>query len=206
MRDHRSQSEALVRRVTLLALVATLVVPACSGEATTETFGSDPETESSAPTTDLVDAMRENILDDPERRFDEATTSCLVRGIVDEFGEAELAELGVTPESPDLEGGAVFATPGNARRVVDVGMGCIDLPAAIVSYLPASTELVEDSVQCVAEQLQTDTFRDFFAELIAAGAEPADLLGYGDAQLSIGSVILTCLNPEEILRVDELLP
>lgn len=188
-----------MRRVTLFAVVAALSCFACSGEVATETFGSAPET-------DLVDAITTNVSEDPDRPFDDEETDCLVQGIVDEFGTDGLAELGVTPENPDLQGGSVFATPDSARRAVDVGMECIDVPEAIASYLPADVNLLDDSVQCLAEQFQTETFRNFFAELVAEGAEPADILGYGGAQLSIATLLLTCLSPEEILRVNELLP
>ena len=76
----------LMRRVTLLAVLAAFVAVACNGEPETETFGSVPET-------DLVDAISDNVSDDPDRRFDNVTTDCLIQGIVDEFGEDGLADL-----------------------------------------------------------------------------------------------------------------
>ena len=188
-----------MRRAILVAVVTVLLAPACSGEVETETFGSVPEP-------DLVDAIRANAASDPDRRFDDATTDCLIQGIVDEFGEDGLAELGVTPENPDLDAGVFVARPDAARRAVNVGMECIDIAGAIGSNLPIGIELLEDSVDCVAGQLETEAFRGFFAELLAAGAEPADILDYADAQLSIGALLLTCLNPEELLDVNELLP
>ncbi|MDJ0497831.1 MAG: hypothetical protein QNJ89_08380 [Acidimicrobiia bacterium] len=195
-----------MRRVILLAAVAALIATACSGDEATETFGTPAETDDSGPATNLADAIRSNAAANPDRRFDDATTECLILGLVDEFGEGGLAELGVTPDSPDLQNGAVFVTPDSARRAVDVGMECVDVAGSLVSYLPTDVSLLGDSIECVAEQLQTDTFRDLFAELTASGGEPADLLSYGGAQIPIGTLLLTCLSPEELLRVNELLP
>lgn len=194
-----AQSEALMRRVILVLVVAGLLSPACGGDPETETFASTPEP-------DLSEAIRSNTATDPDNQFSDEETDCIVDGIVDEFGEDGLAELGVTPDNPDLEGGAVFTTPETARRAVDVAMECIDIANTITANLPADTNLLESSVDCVADQLQTDPFRDLFAEVIAAGGEPTDILSDGGAQLSIGALLLTCLSPEELLRVNELLP
>lgn len=188
-----------MRRVIVVLLVAGLLSPACSGDPETETFAS-------APQPDLSDAIRANTSTDPDNPFSDEETDCLVDGLVDEFGEDGLAELGVTADNPDLQGGAVFTTPETARRAVDVAMECIDIAAAITANLPADTSLPESSVDCVADQLQTDPFRDLFAEVIAAGGEPTDILSDGSAQLSIGALLLTCLSPEELLRINELLP
>jgi hypothetical protein len=188
-----------MRRVILVLVVTGLLSPACGGDPETETFAFTPEP-------DLSDAIRNNTSADPDNRFSDGETDCLVDGIIDEFGEDELAELGVTADNPDLEGGAVFTTPETARRAVDVAMECIDMGDAITSYLPTDTSLLESSVDCVADQLQTEPFRDLFAEVIAAGGEPTDILSDGGAQLSIGALLLTCLSPEELLRINELLP
>ena len=195
-----------MRRVILLAVAAALIAAACSGDVATETFSTPADIGDSTPDTDLADAIRGNAAANPDRRFDDETTECLIVGLVEEFGEDGLAELGVTPDNPDLRDGAVFAAPESARRAVDVGMECVDVADALVSYLPPDISLLEDSITCVAEQFQTDTFRDLFAELIASGGEPADLFSYGAAQISIGTLLLTCLSPEELLRVNELLP
>jgi len=84
-------------------------------------------------------------------------------------------------------------------------MACVDLPAAINTFLPTGVDLLEETVQCVAEQFQSETFRDLFAGLLAEGGEPADILSYPDAQFSIGALFLRCLSPDEILRMGELL-
>ena len=44
-------------------------------------------------------------------------------------------------------------------------MSCIDMSAAITSFLPKDVGLLEESVQCLAEQMQNDQFRDLFAGL-----------------------------------------
>jgi len=73
-------------------------------------------------------------LENPDRNFDDEAAACLARSIVDEFGVDGLAGLGVTADNPDLRGGSVFGTPDNGRRVVDLGMECIDVSEAIVSF------------------------------------------------------------------------
>jgi hypothetical protein len=186
-----------MRRITILAAAAALVFIACSGETETETFASTPQA-------DLVEAITANALANPDRPFDDEAAACIAQGIVDEFGVDGLAELGVTPETPDLQGGRVFAIP-DARRAVDVGMACIDVSAAIVSFLPAEVSLLEDTVQCVAGQFQTDTFRDLFADLLVAGAEPADILSSAEAQVPIAALLFRCLSADEILRIGDLL-
>ena len=188
-----------MRRVILVLVVAGLLSPACSGDPETETFAS-------APQPDLGDAIRANATANPDPRFSGQEADCLIDGVLDEFSADELAQLGVTPDNPDLQGGAVFADPDTSRRAIDVAMECIDIANAITANLPADTSLLEGSVDCIADQLQTDRFRDLFAELLAAGGEPTDLFSNPDAQLSIGTVLLTCLSPEELLRVNELLP
>jgi hypothetical protein len=188
-----------MRRITFIALALPLIAVACSGNGETETFSSDPQEE-------LVDAITASNMPNPDRRLDEQTAACVFQGIVDEFGVDGLAELGVTADNPDLEGGRVFATPDAGRRVVDAAMACIDVSAAIVSFLPKGVELLDDTVQCVADQLQTDTFRDLFADLVASGAPPEDILTSAGAQLPIASLLLRCVSPEEILELGDLLP
>lgn len=187
-----------MRRITFLAMPLALVAVACSnGE--TETFSSDPQE-------DLVQAITAEAMERPDRPIDDEATACVVQEIVDEFGVDGLAELGVTPETPDLEGGRVFATPDAGRRVVDAGMACIDVSEAIVSFLPKDVDLLDDTVECVANQLQTDTFRDLFADLVVSGAQPEDILSSPGAQLPIASLLLLCVSPEEILKLGDLLP
>lgn len=186
-----------MRRIIFLAATAALVAIACSGETETETFASSPQE-------DLVEAITTNALANPDRRFDDETAACIAEGVVDEFGVDGLAELGVTPESPDLRGGRVFALP-DARRAVDVGMTCIDVSEAIVSFLPAGVSLLEDTVQCVADQFQTDTFRDLFANLLVAGGDPADILSSAEAEVPIAALLFRCLSADEILRIGDLL-
>ncbi len=183
-------------RICLLGVAVALVAMACSEQ--TETFASNPEE-------DLIEAITANASASPVRPIDDDAVDCVVRGIVDEFGADGLAELGVTPDSPDLHGGAVFVTPDTARRAVDVGMGCIDVPAAINTFMPKGVDLLEDTVECVADQFQSETFRNLFADLLAEGGEPADILSYAGAQLSIGALFLRCLSPDEILRMGEFL-
>ena len=194
-----------MRTIAILAAAA-LVATACSGQTETETFASSP-TETVAPDAgqDLVEAITGNALANPDRRIDDGAVACIAQQIVDEFGVDELAELGVTLEDPDLEGGSVFATPDAGRRVVDIGMECIDVPGAIASFLPTDTNVLDETVECLADQLQTDTFRDLFAELVAAGAEPADIFDQAAAQLPIASLLVSCLTPAQILEFGDLL-
>jgi hypothetical protein len=195
-----------VRRIAFLAMAVALIALGCSGEVETETFASAPtETAASDAEADLVEAITGNAQANPDRRFDDVAVACIAQQIVDEFGVDGLAELGVTLENPDLEGGSVFARPDAGRRIVDIGMDCIDLPAAILSFLPAEVSLPAETVECVADQLQTDTFRDLFADLVAAGAEPADILDHAAAQLPIASLLVSCLTPAQILEFGDLL-
>lgn len=195
-----------MRRILFFATAVALVVVACGGEAETETFASTPtETVASGSQNDLIEAITANALANPDRRIDDDAVACVARGVVDDFGEDGLAALGVTAESPDLAGGGVFATPDAARRVVDIGMQCIDIPGAIAAFLPEGVNLLDNTVGCVADQLRTETFRDLFAELVVVGAEPADILGDADAQIPIATLLASCLSPEEILQLGDLL-
>ena len=194
-----------MRTISILA-VAALIGAACSGTAETETFASSPtETVASGAEQDLVEAITDNAIADPDRRFDDAAAACIAQQIVDEFGVDGLAELGVTPEDPDLGAGSVFATPDASRQVVDIAMQCIDVPAAIVSFLPTDVILLDETVDCLADQLQTDAFRDLFADLIVVGDDPADILDYSAAQLPIAALLVSCLTPEQILEFGDLL-
>ncbi len=106
-----------MRTIAILA-VAALIGTACSGDTETETFASNPtETVASDAEQDLVEAITGNAQANPDRRFDDEAVACIAQQIVDEFGVDGLAELGVTLENPDLEGGSVFATP-DAYRIV----------------------------------------------------------------------------------------
>ena len=193
-------------RTSAILVAAALIGAACSGQTETETFATSPTgTAASDAEQDLVEAITGNALASPDRRFDDEAVACVAQQIVDDFGVDGLAEMGVTLEDPDLEGGGVFATPDDARRVVDIGMDCIDVPAAIVSFLPADVGLLEETVECVADQLQSDTFRDLFADLVAAGAEPADILDHAAAQLPITALLVACLTPAQILEFGDLL-
>lgn len=183
-----------VKRIAIVA-AAVLIGTACGGDTQRETFASTPQN-------DLADAITEA---NGGGRFDDETTACIAQGVVDEFGEDGLAELGVTPENPDLGGGSVFATQDTARRAVDVGMGCIDVSAAINDFLPADVSLLDETVDCLAEQLQSDTFRDLFAELISEGGDPADILNSTAAQIPIATLLVGCLSPEEFLQLGDLL-
>ena len=194
-----------MRAIAILAAAA-LIGTACSGQTETETFASNStETAASDAEQDLVEAITGNVLANPDRRFHDGAVACIAQQIVDEFGVDGLAELGVTLDDPDLEGGSVFATPDAGRRVVDIGMQCIDVPAAIVSFLPTDTNLLEETVECLADQLQTDAFRDLFADLVVAGDDPADILDQAAAQLPIASLLVSCLTPAQILEFGDLL-
>jgi hypothetical protein len=185
-----------MRRITLLAAAAALVVTGCNGE--TETFSSDPKE-------DLVAAITSNASANPDRPLDDEDAACIIQEIVDDFGVEGLAELGVTAENPDLQGGRVFATPDAARRVVDSGMACIDMAEAFNAFLPDEVTLLDDTVECVVDRLQSDTFRDLFAGLFVEGAEPADIMEMAAAQLPIGSLFVSCLSADEILRLGDIL-
>ena len=186
-----------MRRITLLAAAMALIAMACSG-AETETFSPDPEE-------DLIAAMSAQAMEDPDRPYDDDAVSCISQGIVDEFGVDGLAELGVTAQYPELQGSSVFATPETARRAVDVGMSCIDMSAAITSFLPKDVGLLEESVQCLAEQMQNDQFSDLFASLVVAGGDPADIFTSPAAQLPIAALFLRCLSAEEMFGIADLL-
>ena len=187
-----------MRRIAILASVTALLVSACSGDPETETFASNAEA-------DLVQEITDRNSATLDGRFGDDTGGCISRGIVDEFGVDGLAELGVTEETPDLQGGRVFITPEAARQVVDVTMECMDLPTQLVSSLPQDVSLLDETVQCVVDQLGTDTFRDLFAELVVAGGEPADIINLGAAQLPIASLLISCLSPDELIRFGDLL-
>lgn len=195
-----------MRRIAFLAMALALPAVGCSGEVETETFASvQTETTASDAAADLVEAITAAVIANPDRRLDDGAAACISHEIVDEFGVDGLAELGVTAESPDLAGGSVFATAEAGRRVVDIGMQCIDVPAAIGSFLPAGVSLLDGTVECVADQLQTDTFRDLFADLVVAGDEPADILSSAAAQLPVAALLVSCLSAEEILELGDLL-
>ena len=195
-----------MRRSAFLVVVLALLMAACGGEVETETFASTPaEPTVSDPGADLADALTASVLANPDRRFDDEAASCIGQGIVDEFGVDGLAALGVDPDNPNLEGGRVLATPEAARRAVDIGMECIDLQAALLSFVPADVSLLDETVECVANELQSDVFRDLFADVVVVGDSPADILDEAAAQLPIASLLLACLSPEEILQLDDLL-
>ncbi len=187
-----------MRRIVIVAFVAAVSVVACSSEPETETFASTSED-------DLARAIADSNSATLDSRFGDGSTACISQGIVDEFGVDGLAELGVTEETPDLQGGSVFFAPEAARQVVDVTMECIDLGAALVSSLPEGVSLLDESVECVVDQLESETFRDLFADLVAAGGEPADIVTQAAAQLPMASLLLSCLSPEEFLRVGDFL-
>ena len=185
-----------MRRITLLAVAAVLVATACEGGGGII----DPD-----PGEELTEAITAQALANPDRSFDDAAAACVAQGIVAEFGVDGLAELGVTPDNPDLRGGRVFATPDNGRRVVDVGMECISVSEAIVSFLPAGVNLLEESVQCLADGLETPAFRDLFGTIVATGAPPWDILENAVSQVPIGVLFFSCLSGEEISSVGDLL-
>jgi hypothetical protein len=182
----------------MVASVVALSLAACSNDPETETFASPTEE-------GLVQAIAESNSATLDGRFGEGSTDCISQGIVDEFGLDGLAELGVTEETPDLQGGSVFAAPEAARQVVDVTMECVDLGARLVSSLPKDVSLLNESVECVVDQLESETFRNLFADLVAAGGEPADIMTQAAAQLPMASLLLTCLSPEEFLQVGDFL-
>ena len=185
-----------MRRIALLTVAAALVITACNGE--TETFSSDPKE-------DLVAAITSNATANPDRPFDDEDAACIIQEIVDYFGVEGLAELGVTADNPDLQGGRVFATPDAGRRVVDAGMACIDMAEAFNAFLPTGVTLLDDTVECVVDRFRTDTFRDLFAGLVVEGADPADIMEMAGAQLPIGSLFVSCLSTDEILRLGDIL-
>ncbi|MDJ0924516.1 MAG: hypothetical protein QNJ77_08145 [Acidimicrobiia bacterium] len=186
-----------MRRIVIVAFVVALSAIACS-TAGTETFAVTSEE-------GLVQAIADSNSDTLVSRFGEGSTACISQGIVDEFGIEGLAELGVTEETPDLQGGSVFFAPEAARQVVDVTIECIDLAAQLVSSLPKNVTLLNESLECVVDQLESETFRNLFADLVAAGGEPADIVTQVAAQLPMATLLLTCLSPEEILRVGDFL-
>ncbi|MDJ0955173.1 MAG: hypothetical protein QNJ81_15965 [Acidimicrobiia bacterium] len=195
-----------MRRIAVLATALALLVPACGGEAETETFAPTPTaTTASDSGSDLVEAVTSAILANQDRGFNDDAATCIGRGLVAEFGADGLADLGVTAEDPDLEGGSVFSTPETARRAVDVAMDCIDMADSLLSLLPADVTLLDETVECVATELQSDVFRDLFADLLVEGAPPTDIISDPAAQLPIATLLFECLTPEEILQVDDLL-
>jgi hypothetical protein len=187
-----------MRRITLLVLVAALVATACNS-------GDELAESATSPEEELVAAIADAAVANPDLNFDDETAACVSRGIVDEFGIDELAELGVTQDNPGLEGGKSLGTPENGRRAVDVGMQCISLSEAIISFLPAGLSLLEDSVNCLAAGLGADNFRNILAAIIVAGGEPADILDNAATQIPLGLLLLGCLSPEEYLKIGELL-
>jgi hypothetical protein len=187
-----------MRRITLLVVVVALVVTACDSGDDAADSAPDPEEE-------LVEALTASAVANPNLDLDDETAACVTRGIVDEFGVDELAELGVTADTPDLGGGKALETPENGRRVVDVGMQCISLPEAIISFLPAGLDLLEDSVNCLAAGLEADNFRNILAAIIVAGGQPADILDNATTQIPLGLLVLGCLSPEEYLKIGEFL-
>ena len=189
---------APVRRMVMVASVLALSVVACSGEPETETFSPSPQE-------DLAQAIADRNSAALDGRFGDRSSACISQGIVDEFGVEGLAELGVTEETPNLQGGSVFSTSEAARRVVDVTLECIDLGARLVSSLPEDVSLLDESVECVVEQLESETFRNLFADLVVVGGEPADILDQAAAQLPVASLLITCLSPAELLQFGDLL-
>ena len=187
-----------MRRIVIVVSLVALLAGACNGESETETFGSTSEE-------DLVRAITGGNSVTLDSRFGDNSTGCISQGIVDEFGVDGLAELGVTQETPDLQGGAVFVTQEAARRVVDITIDCVDLGAEILASLPEDVNLLNDSVECIVDQLEGEAFRDLFAALVMEGGEPEDIVSLAGAQLPLAALLLQCLSPEEFLRFDDLL-
>jgi hypothetical protein len=186
-----------VRRIVIIVSVVAVSLVACS-TAGTETFASTSEE-------DLAQAITDRNTDALDSRFGEGSTPCIARGIVDEFGVEGLEELGVTEETPDLEGGRVFSAPEAARQVVDITIDCVDLAAELVASLPEDASLLTESVECIVEQLESESFRNLFADLVSAGGEPADIVTQAAAQLPLATLLITCLSPDELLRFGDLL-
>lgn len=187
-----------MRRVVIVASVVALTVVACSNEPGTETFASPTEE-------DLAEAITNSNSATLDSRFGDGSAACISQGIVDALGMEGLAELGVTEETPDLQGGRVFFAPEAARQVVDVTIDCIDMGAELVSSLPKDVSLLDESVECVVDQLESETFRNLFADLVVAGGDPTDIFTQAAAQLPVATLLITCLTPDEFLRVSGLL-
>ena len=186
-----------MRRIVMVASVLALSVVACSSEPETETFAS-------TPAEDLVQAITDSNSSTLDSRFGDGTGACISQGIVDTFGVERLADLGVTEESPDLQSGTVFSTPEAARQVVDVTMDCMDLAAQLAASLPTDVSLLDESLECIADELESETFRNLFAQLVVEGGEPADIVNQAGAELPIASLV-TCLSPVELLQFGDLL-
>lgn len=183
-----------MQRTAALLITSTLIAAACGGGQSDEASGEEA----------LAAAIRDQALVNPDNPLDRETTTCLADGVVAEFGVEKLAELGVTVENPNVDLGRIFSTRDQAERTFNLAFDCIEFDSSLLSFLPEGLEIANDSLRCLGDGLNTDTFRDFYVSFVLGENNNDRVIDDPAAQVSIGQLVLGCLNAEELLRFTQL--
>ncbi len=89
--------------------------------------------------------------------FSKKDITCMVSGIMNALGEKRMLDLGLDDDPFAME---FSLTTGEARKVVDAMMACIDLRAVLLEDLESDEDLTATQRSCVRARLTNDAVRD----------------------------------------------
>lgn len=182
-----------MRRVLVAVLVLGLVAAAC---------GDSGGGERSSAEQALVDAIRDEILDDedPDSPFGEAEATCVGEGAVGRLGVDGLLELGITVEDADPGNAFEGATDEQIDAVIDVTLDCVDFRQVFVDSITAEADISSESADCLGDALGT---KEFLAPIVAAGfrGESTEFGDDPEAAQQVFEAIVDCLSAEELANL-----
>lgn len=123
----------------------------------------------------LADAIAKDSELDVDGAFSTAQSQCYGEGLVRQLGADRLNEMGVTvttPGGPEF-GGRLDLTDSEAKTVVGVLDGCLDIGVIITKAL--ATSLPEDAAECITGKLSNDQQKTFLAATLISDTVPADM-------------------------------
>ena len=179
-----------MRRFVLLLAGLALVTSSCGSG----------DNDSASGEQALAEAISEQGAANPDNPLNRDTTTCLADGLVEEFGVAELEELGVTADNPSVDLGRVFATSQQAERAFDMAMDCLEFDREMLAFLPEALEIAEESANCLADGLNSEVFRDLYVSFVLDGDESSRIIDDPAGQASIGRLLVECLNAAALLQ------
>ena len=191
-----------MQRLAWLVTCTSLLAPACSGD------DDSAEPVDSAPTLAdeqvLADAIADQAVANPDNPLDESATRCIAEEAVVEFGAEELAEVGVTVDDPDLDLGRVLDTRDQAERAFDLALDCIEFDRELLAFLPAGLEVGEETIDCLAEGLETESFRELYVSFVLGELDSDRVVEDPAARPAILELVTGCLDVDELLDFGQL--
>jgi hypothetical protein len=151
-----------MKRVLVIAVVAVLFLGACGddddGGGALNGGGGDLNAEEQEMADKISAELQSGEEDDLPLTPEQA--DCVGSGMVEAVGVEKLSTIDFAADEVEF-----LLSPEDAEEAADVMVSCVDIQEAFAESFTADGSVSQESAQCIADKLDDDMLKDFFAQV-----------------------------------------